>query len=142
MRVFPVEAVGRNMRDHTKLRVFELADALAVEIYKITALFPKTEIYGLTSQMRRAAVSIPSNIVEGCARATQKEYVQFLQIAFGSLRELHYQLNLSGKLGYCTEPDYSHITQRIIETEKVLNALIRSLYKLSCFKPSVYQPSA
>jgi four helix bundle protein len=77
------------MRDHTKLRAYQLADELAVQVYRITASFPKSEIYGLTSQMRRAAVSVPSNIVEGCARESQVEYVRFLEIAFGSLRELY-----------------------------------------------------
>ena len=77
------------MRDHTKLRAFELADEVTIMIYRVTRTFPREEIYGLTSQMRRAAVSIPSNIVEGCARNSQTEYLRFLEIAFGSLRELH-----------------------------------------------------
>ena len=88
------------MRDHTKLRAFELADEVALLVYKITAGFPKEELYGLTSQMRRAAVSVPSNIVEGCARDSQADYLRFLNIAFGSLRELHYQLGLSKSLGF------------------------------------------
>jgi len=82
------------MRDHTKLRAFELADELAVLIYQVTKELPKEEVYGLISQMRRAAVSVPSNIVEGCARESQSEYLRFLEIAFGSLRELHYQYGL------------------------------------------------
>ena len=82
------------MRDHTKLRAFELADEVALLIYQVTADFPKEELYGLTAQMRRAAVSVPSNIVEGCARNSQADYLRFLYIAFGSLRELHYQLGL------------------------------------------------
>ena len=88
------------MREHTKLRAFELADELAVMIYRKTKNFPKDEIYGLTSQMRRAAVSVPSNIVEGCARESQAEYLRFLEIAFASLRELHYQFGLARRLGY------------------------------------------
>jgi len=75
------------MRDHTKLRAFELADEVALLIYRITREFPKEEIYGLTSQMRRAAISVPSKIVGGCARESQAEYLRFLEIAFGSLRE-------------------------------------------------------
>ncbi len=78
------------MRDHTKLRAFELADEVALLVYQITAKFPREEQYGLTSQIRRAAVSVPSNIVEGCARESQADYLKFLNIAFGSLRELHY----------------------------------------------------
>lgn len=73
------------MRDHTKLRAFEIADELATLIYQITAKFPREELYGLTSQMRRAAVSVPSNIVEGCARDTQADYQRFLTMAFGHL---------------------------------------------------------
>ncbi len=92
------------MRDHTKLRAFELADEVAVLIYRTTREFPKEEIYGLTSQMRRAAVSVPSNIVEGCARESQVEYLRFLEIAFGSLRELHYQFGLAMRLGCMNEP--------------------------------------
>jgi len=72
------------MRDHTKLRAFELADAMAVLVYRVTQLFPKAEQFGLSSQMRRAAVSAASNIVEGCARSTQTDYLRFLDMALGS----------------------------------------------------------
>jgi hypothetical protein len=70
------------MRDHTKLRAFQLADELVLLIYRTTSSFPKEEIYGLISQMRRAAISVPSNIVEGCTRESQVEYLRFLEIAF------------------------------------------------------------
>jgi four helix bundle protein len=115
------------MRDHTKLRAFELADEVALLVYQMTRGFPKEEIYGITSQMRRAAVSVPSNIVEGCARSTETEYLRFLEISFGSLRELHYQIGLSRRLGYSAGLDIQSIEEKIIETEKVLNGLIRSL---------------
>jgi four helix bundle protein len=115
------------MRDHTKLRAFELADEVAVLIYRATRGFPKEEIYGLTSQMRRAAVSVPSNIVEGCARESQAEYLRFLEIAFGSARELHYQFGLAGRLGYTNELDVPECDSKMVETEKVLGALVRSL---------------
>ena len=115
------------MRDHTKLRAFELADEVALLVYRVTRNFPKEELHGLTSQMRRAAVSIPSNIVEGCARESQPEYLRFLVIAFGSLRELHYQFDLAKRLGYLNESDFADCDANFIETEKVLNALIRSL---------------
>ena len=115
------------MRDHTKLRAFELGDEVAVLIYRVTAGFPKEESYGLTSQMRRAAVSVPSNIVEGCARETQADYLRFLDIAFGSLRELHYQLSLSKRLGFLRNQDSALIEPKVVETEKVLNGLIRAL---------------
>jgi len=117
------------MRDHTKLRAFELADEVALLIYRATMEFPKKEIYGLNSQMRRAAVSVPSNIVEGCARESQAEYLRFLEIAFGSLREVHYQLGLSKRLGYSDEHNISCCEAKIVETEKVLGALFRSMRK-------------
>ena len=110
------------MRDHTKLRAFELADEVALLTYQVTANFPKDELYGLTAQMRRAAVSVPSNIVEGCARSSQADYLRFLFIAFGSLRELHYQLGLSKRLGSLNEQDIPVVEEKIVETEKVLMA--------------------
>jgi four helix bundle protein len=115
------------MRDHKKLRAFELADELAVVTYQVTAKFPKEELYGLVSQMRRAAVSIPSNIVEGCARDSQADYLRFLYISFGSLRELHYQLSLSRSLGFLHSEESSLIEPKIVETEKVLNGSIQAL---------------
>lgn len=117
------------MRDHTKLQAFQLADASALLIYKLTKEFPKEELYGLTSQMRRAAVSIPSNIVEGCSRETENEYLRFLEIAFGSLRELHYQLSLAERLGYTKKAMFSECNESLIRTGKVLSALIRSIRK-------------
>ena len=115
------------MRDHTKLRAFELADEVAILVYRVTAGFPKEELFGLTSQIRRAAVSVPSNIVEGCARDSEADYLRFLNIAFGSLRELHYQPNLSKRLGFLPNQDSSLIEPKVVETEKVLNGLIRAL---------------
>ena len=117
------------MRDHTKLRAFELADDVVLMIYRVTRGFSKEEIYGLTSQMRRAAVSVPSNIVEGCARESQAEYFRFLEIAFGSLRELHYQFGLSKRLGYLERHDVDECESKIEETEKVLGSLLRSMRK-------------
>jgi four helix bundle protein len=113
------------MRDHTKRRAFELADEVALLVYRATRRLPREEVYGLTAQMRRAAVSVPSNIVEGCARKSQSEYLRFLEIAFASLRELHYQCGLSERLGYLST-DFAPLTAKIVETEKVLAALIRS----------------
>jgi four helix bundle protein len=119
------------MRDHTKLRAFELADEVAVLVYRVSARFPKEEMFGLTSQMRRAAVSVPSNIVEGCARDSEADYLRFLNIAFGSLRELHYQLGLAKRLGFFQGDDFHLIDPKVEEAEKVLSGLIRSLRDLS-----------
>ena len=117
------------MRDHTKLRAFELEDELVFLVYQVTAGFPKEELYGLTSQMRRDAVSVPSNIVAGCVWNRQLAYLRFITIAFGSLRELHYQLGLSKRLGFLKNQDSSLIEPKVVEAEKVLNGLIRSLTK-------------
>ena len=115
------------MRDHKKLRAFELADEAVILIYRLTQSFPKEEIYGLTSQMRRAAVSVPSNIVEGCSRESRVEYLRFLEIAFGSLQELHYQLRLAGRLGFVAAESIVETDSLLNEAGKVLGALIRSL---------------
>ena len=121
-----IENGGEIMRDHTKLRAFELADEVAVLVYRATARFPKEELYNLTSQLRRAAVSVPSNIVEGCARDSEADYLRFLYIAFGSLREVRYQLDLSKRLGFLSNEEASSIEPTVVETEKVLSGLIRS----------------
>jgi len=117
------------MCDHKRLRAFQLADEVVIGIYRLTKVFPKDELFGLKSQMRKAAVSVPLNIVEGCARESQNEYLRFLEIAFGSLRELHYQFELSKKLGYIINRDIKPIQEKIIEAEKVLSALLRSMRK-------------
>jgi len=117
------------VRDHTKLRAFELADTLVVEVYRLTRTFPKEEQFGLTSQIRRAAVSVASNIVEGCARHTLADYVRFLDIAYGSSREVQYQITLAQRLGFVKQEDSAKILERCEETSKVLNGLLRALRK-------------
>jgi len=115
------------MRDHKKLRAFELAKEVVINTYKAVSIFPREELYGLTSQIKRAAVSVPSNIVEGCSRDSQADYLRFLYISYGSLRELHYQLDLSNRLGFLEQGRWLQLQPKLIETEKVLNGLIRSL---------------
>jgi len=115
------------MREHAKLTAFVLADEIVVLVYRLSQGFPKEEMFGLTSQMRRAAVSVASNIVEGCARESQAEYLRFLEMAFGSLREAHYQLGLAQRLGYISSAAIAECDHKMKETEKVLGALVRSM---------------
>lgn len=115
------------MRDHTKLRAFELADQFVILVYKHTSSFPREEQFGLTSQLRRAAVSIPSNIVEGCARPTQADYLKFLDIAYGSASEAKYQLSLAFRLGFLTPEANAEAAYCGDELSRVLSGLIRSL---------------
>ena len=117
------------MRNYKKLRAFELADELVVAIYHCTKSFPNDERFGLTSQMRRAAVSIPSNIVEGSSRNTLAEYLRFLDIAYGSACELEYQVNLAFRLGYMDEQSSVALEAKCGETARVLNGLIAGLRK-------------
>lgn len=115
------------MRDHTKLKAFQCADALALKVYRVTITFPKEEQYGLTAQLRKSAVSTPSNIVEGSARHSEADYLRFLDMAYGSARELEYQLSLAFRLGYMSENIYKDVSTDAIETGKVLSGLIRAL---------------
>jgi four helix bundle protein len=111
-------------RGHKKLDVWSESIALATHIYQVTEKFPKTEIYGLTSQMRRAVVSIPSNIAEGAARASSKEFNQFLYIAGGSLSELDTQIEIAHKLLFLTDEQKQEINIKIESISKKLAGLI------------------
>jgi len=112
------------MRDHYKLLAFEIADQLAVAVYVHSRDFPRSEQFGLTSQMRRAAVSVPSNIVEVCARNSLADYIRFLDIAYGSARELEYQVSLAHRLGILSDESFAVLRSKAEETSKVLNGLI------------------
>lgn len=115
------------MRDHTRLKVFELADRLAVAVYRESSAFPPVERYGLQAQMRRAAVSIAANIVEGCARTTQADYLRFIEIAYASARELQYEIGLAGRLGLFSVEISQRLHRESTEAAKALNGLLRSL---------------
>jgi four helix bundle protein len=115
------------MRDHRKLKTFDLADQLTIAVYRHTRSFPREENFGLTSQMRRAAVSIACNIVEGCARHTEQEYLRFLDTAYGSARELEYQLSLAQRLGYLSDQDASVVRRSSEEVGRALHGLIKSI---------------
>ncbi len=113
------------MRDHRKLEVFALADGLAVAVYRETRGMPQSERYGLTSQMRRAAVSVPTNIVEGCGRQTEAEFSRFLHIAFGSVREVGYLVDLSDRLGFLAPGSAACISEAHGRTAAALASFIR-----------------
>lgn len=115
------------MRDHRKLRAFGLADRLVLEVYQATRAFPPDERWGLVSQLRRAAVSVPANIVEGCARNGEKEYLHFLGQALGSLREVGYLLDLSRRLGFMDASVAQGLESQYQDSAATLAALIQSL---------------
>jgi four helix bundle protein len=115
---------AKNYRD---LIVWQKSMALVVAVYEITKRFPKEETYGLTSQIRRAAVSIPSNIAEGEGRESKKEFSHFLLIAYGSLREVETQVFISEKLKYIDESACNTIIEQCNEIGKLINGLKRSL---------------
>jgi four helix bundle protein len=113
--------------DTSKLIVWQKSHELVLKIYELTKDFPKDEMFGLTSQIRRAAVSIPSNIVEGKARGSKKDYRRFLLMSRGSLEEVKYQMLLARDLKYVDEVVYKEILNLADETGKMLNGLINKL---------------
>jgi len=115
------------MRDHRKLRVFQSAHALVLLTYCSTRDFPRTEIFGMVTQMRRCSISVAANIVEGCARKSEKEYLQFLNCSFGSLRELGYYIDLARELGYLDPAATAQLRLEQGRTASALTGLIRSL---------------
>jgi four helix bundle protein len=124
---YPRKGESNMLQSYRDLLVWQRALELAVRIYRLSEKFPKSEIYGLTSQVRRAAVSVPSNIAEGYGRGSRKEYLQFLSVAQGSLKELETQIILAQRLSYASEKD-AEVTLSASETVgKMLGGLMRSL---------------
>ena len=115
------------MSDFTELDVWKKAHGLVLEIYKLTASFPREERFRLTDQLCRSASSIPANIAEGKGRKSRKEYVQFLYIARGSLEETRYHLILARDLGYLSSVQFQTLAEGYDEAGRMLNGLINSL---------------
>jgi four helix bundle protein len=115
------------LKNYKELQVWQKSYKLCLEIYSITKGFPKDEQYGLTSQIRRASVSLPSNIAEGYGRKTTPDYLRSLYIAYGSCCELETQILLSGDLGYIKDTNRKELLAKIGDVERMLKALIRTL---------------
>jgi four helix bundle protein len=115
------------MRDFKNLIVWKKSHKNALLIYELTKSFPKEELYGLISQLRRASVSIPTNIAEGCGKFTQKDFANFLQISLGSSHEVEYLILLSYELKYFDQTNYNNLNEAINEVKAMLIALIKKL---------------
>ncbi len=114
------------MQSFRNLKVWEKAHAVTIDIYTASRLFPKDELYGLTSQMRRASASIGANIAEGCCRKGDAEFGRFLQIAIGSASELEYHLLLARDLRILQAVDYERLSGVVVEVKRMLASLIRT----------------
>ena len=116
-----------NERPHKNLVTWQKAVELVTEIYRMTEGFPKKEEFGIIAKMRRAAISVPSNIAEGLTRKTKKDKLHFLNIAQASLSEIDTQIEISLRLGYVSQQVYEHAEVSLIEVEKLLSGLARSI---------------
>ncbi len=114
-------------KDFRQLHVWKKAHCLTTELYKATTTFPKEEMYGLTSQIRRSCASIPANIAEGCGRGSDAELARFLQIAMGSASELEYHVLLAHDLVLLPAPDYDRFSTDVIEIKRMLTSFIQRL---------------
>ena len=115
------------MRDFRKLKVWEKAHYFTLEVYKKTKPFPKEELFGITNQIRRASVSIPNNIAEGCGRNSKKEMFNLFNISMGSASEVEYLLLLSSDLSYFKNDDYNILNKSLIEVKKMLNTYMQKM---------------
>lgn len=119
------------MGDYRKVAVWERAHRLTLEVYRATRQFPREEQFGLTSQMRRSATSVPANIAEGCGRNSDAELARFLTIALGSANELDYHLLLARDLGYLPQEDYDHLATETQGVARMLSAFIDTVRRKS-----------
>jgi four helix bundle protein len=114
------------VRDFKKLKVWERSYRLMLAAYEATATFPREELYGLTSQIRRSCAAIPANIVEGCGRGTNADLARFLQMALGSVSELKCHLLLTRDLALLDEPDHERLATEVTEIERMLTSFVNS----------------
>lgn len=115
------------MKDFRQLKVWEKSHQLALAVYKATKEFPKEELYGLTSQIRRSSMSIPTNIAEGCGRFTDADFARFLQMAMGSASETEYQLILARDLDFLSKDPYEKLHNEVEEVKRMLASLLKTL---------------
>ena len=115
------------MQSFRNLKVWEKAHAMTLDVYRLTRAFPKEELYGLTSQMRRSCSSIGANIAEGCCRNGDKDFGRFIQIAAGSAGELEYHILLAHDLGLLNPDDYQRLSAKTIEVKRMLTSLLQKL---------------
>lgn len=119
------------MRSFRTLNVWHKAHTLTLDVYRQTAGFPRDEIYGLTSQLRRASASIAANIAEGCGRSSQADFARFLSIALGSASETEYHLLLAHDLGFLSDEQYPQLNAMVIDVKRMLSTLITRLQSLN-----------
>jgi four helix bundle protein len=136
MLAYSTLVVCWGMQDTNNLRVAEVARALAVRVYSATAAFPGSESYGLTNQMRRAAVSIGSNIAEGCGRRSNRELLQFLFVAMGSASELQFQCAVAADLGMGDQDSLDATLTEVVRLKSMLARLITALRRQPARKPN------
>lgn len=115
------------MRNYQDLHVWTKAHSLTLDLYRVSRAFPKEEIYGVTSQLRRAVMSIGSNLAEGCGRRTSSELARFVRIAMGSASELDYDLLVCRDLGYLKNEDFTRLSKDLIEVRKMLTSFLSAV---------------
>ncbi|MCL6217172.1 four helix bundle protein [Zunongwangia pacifica] len=115
------------MKNYKKYLVWQKSHQLTLEVYKLSAKYPKEETFNLVSQIKRSSSSIPTNIAEGCGRKSDKDFSRFLYISFGSANELEYQMLLSKDLNFISAEDYENLQLQTEEIKKMLSALIKTL---------------
>jgi len=115
------------MRDFRTLKVWHKAHQLVLDVYRATTDFPRSEVYGLTGQLRRSSASIPANIAEGCGRASDAELARFLQVAMGSASETEYHLLLARDLGFLNEMDHERLATSVVEIKRMLTSFLQTL---------------